>query len=108
MNDASASIAHFDSLLRILKYLESHKISLYEHQYHPQTFGSFVLVLGHAHERVQFSWDGREFILWISFGTFPTKNASASWTHDAYQPSQWTWAVRRDRVKCRADACNPT
>ena len=83
MGDASTSIAHFDSVLRILKDLESHKIALYEHQYQPQVFGGFVLVLGHTHDRVRFSWDGREFILSISFGTFPNKNASAAWTHDA-------------------------
>lgn len=83
MSDAAESIRHFESLLGILKDLESHKIALYEHQYHPQAFGSFVLVLGHAHERVKFSWDGREFILSISFGTFKNKNAPAAWTHDA-------------------------
>ena len=83
MSDASAQIVHLDSILRIMKDLESHKIALYEHQYHPQAFGSFVLVLGHAHERVRFSWDGRESILSISFGTFPTKDTSTTWTHDA-------------------------
>jgi hypothetical protein len=81
MSDASASIAHFDSIVRILKDLASHKIALYEHHYHPQAFGSFVLVLGHAHERARFSWDGRECILSISFDAVPSKNASASWTH---------------------------
>ena len=56
-------------------------IALYEHHYHPHAFGSFVLVLGRAHERVRFSWDGRECILSISFGTVSSKNASAAWTH---------------------------
>lgn len=83
MTEARGPIAHLESLTGILRQLEPQKIALYEHQYHPQAFGSFVLVLGHAHERVKFSWDGREFILSISFGTFPNKNGSASWTHDA-------------------------
>jgi len=77
------SIVHFEELLRILRDLESHKIELYEHQYHPAAFGSFVVVLGRAHERAKFSWDGRESLLSISLGSFPKKNAPAAWAHDA-------------------------
>jgi hypothetical protein len=83
MSDSSTAIAHFDSLLRILRDLGSEGIALYEHQYNPQAFGSFVLVLGRPHQRAKFSWDGREFILSMSIADVPNKNANASWVHDA-------------------------
>lgn len=83
MSDSSTAIAHLDRLLRILRDLESEGIALYEHQYHPQAFGSFVLVLGRPHQRAKFSWDGREFILSMSIADFPNKNANAPWVHDA-------------------------
>jgi hypothetical protein len=83
MSDSSAAIAHFDNLLRILRALESVGIALYEHQYNPQAFGSFVLVLGRPHQRAKFSWDGREFILSMSIADVPNKNANALWIHDA-------------------------
>jgi hypothetical protein len=84
MSDDPGSVAHFESLLRVLKQLEPHKIKLYEHQYHPQAFGSFVVALGNPHERVTFSWDGRECILTISTAKFPNRNANAPWTHRAH------------------------
>jgi hypothetical protein len=83
MSDSSTAIAHLESLLRILRDLNSEGIALYEHQYHPQAFGSFVLVLGRPHQRAKFTWDGREFILSMSIADFPNKNANALWTHDA-------------------------
>jgi hypothetical protein len=83
MSDRSAPIAHIESLLWLLKELEAEGIALYEHQYQPQSFGSFVLVVGRGHERAKFVWDGKEFILSVSFATFPTKNANVPWTHDA-------------------------
>ncbi|SRR5712691_2047607 len=83
MDKNRTSIVHFEALLRILRDLEPHKIELYEHQYHPEAFGSFVAVLGRAHERAKFSWDGRESLLSISLGSFPNKNAPAAWAHDA-------------------------
>ncbi|MDH4260118.1 MAG: hypothetical protein OEW16_07415 [Gammaproteobacteria bacterium] len=83
MSDSSAAIAHLENLLRILRHLESEGIALYEHQYHPQAFGSFVLVLGRPHQRAKFTWDGREFILSMSIADFPNKSANVPWTHDA-------------------------
>jgi|SRR5882672_2753419 len=83
MSDTRTAIAHFEGLLRILRDLEPEGIALYEHQYHPQAFGSFVLVLGRAHQRAKFAWDGRDFVLSMSIADFPIKNANPSWTHDA-------------------------
>lgn len=83
MSDSSSVVAHLESLLRILGHLESEGITLYEHQYHPQAFGSFVLVLGRSHRRAKFTWDGREFILSMSIAEFPNGNAKAPWAHDA-------------------------
>jgi hypothetical protein len=83
MCEGRAEISHLERLLRVLKNLQPRGISLYEHQYHPVAFGSFVAVLGHARKRVKFSWDGREFMLSVSFANFPTKNARANWIHHA-------------------------
>src|SRR5688572_11394890 len=82
MTDRSASIAHVESLLWLLKEMDVAGIVLYEHQYHLQSFGSFVLVVGRGHERAKFDWDGKEFILSVSFSTFTAKKANAPWTHD--------------------------
>ena len=83
MSDNSKAIAHLENLLRILRDLESEGIALYEHQYQPQAFGSFVVVLGRSHQRAKFAWDGREFVLSMSIADFQNKNANAPWTHDA-------------------------
>src|SRR3954468_15173345 len=84
MSVRSTAIAHVESLLWLLKELEPQGIELYEHQYHPQSFGSFVLVIGRGHLRAKYTWDGKEFVLSVSCASFPNKNAAnVPWTHDA-------------------------
>jgi len=83
MDGSQATVEHFESLTRILKDLAEERIELFEHKYHPQAFGSFELVLGRSHERLKFTWDGRDSILSVSFAKFPNKNATVAWTHDA-------------------------
>ena len=83
MGDHRDSIAHFESMARVLRDLRSDGIDLSEHQFHPHAFGSFVAVLGRGHEYVKFSWDGREFVLSIYTCTVPDSSATTRWTHDA-------------------------
>lgn len=83
MSDSRGATAHFENLLRILRDLEPEGIALYEHHYYPEAFGSFTLVLGRAHHRAKFAWDGRDCILSMSIADFPNKNANPPWIHDA-------------------------
>jgi hypothetical protein len=83
LSHGATSIAHFESLLWLLKELEPDGIVLHEHQYHPQSFGSFVVVLGRGHDLAKFVWDGKEFLLSVSFAAVTNKNANVAWAHDA-------------------------
>lgn len=76
-------INYLRSLVRILEDLAEEGIELFEHKYHPQVFGSFEVVVGRSHERLKFTWNGRDCILSVSFATVTNKNANPSWTHDA-------------------------
>lgn len=78
-----AAIDHLESVARILRELGNEAIELFEHHYHPQAFGSFELVVGRGHERLKFTWDGRDSILSVSFASSLNKNRPAPWIHDA-------------------------
>ncbi len=72
-----------ESLAQLLKEFASERISLFEHSYHPESFGSFVLVVGRGHEQLRFIWDGKDAILSVSFVEVQKTNAAPVWTHDA-------------------------
>lgn len=78
-----AAIHHLESVTRILRELRNAAIELFEHHYYPQTFGNFELVVSRGHERLKFTWDGRDSILSVSFARSVNKNAPAPWIHDA-------------------------
>jgi hypothetical protein len=63
--------------------LADESIELFEHAYHPQSFRSFVLVLGRGHDQVRFNWDGKEAILSVSVARVQNKNAAPNSAHDA-------------------------
>jgi hypothetical protein len=79
-----AAIHHLESVAEMLRELGDEAIELFEHNYHPQAFGSFELVVGRGHERLKFTWDGRDFILSVSFASSRNKEAPTPWIHDAY------------------------
>ena len=83
MTEHRGPILHLESLTAILKELAPQGIELYELRYYPQAFGNLELVLGTGHERVKFTWDGRESILSVSLAKAGNKNANVAWTHDA-------------------------
>jgi hypothetical protein len=83
MSVNECSVAHFDSLARILRGLTEARIELFEHTYHPKAFGSFEIIVGRGHDQLKFTWDGRESILSVSYAKVKNKNAAPVWTHDA-------------------------
>ena len=77
----NSAIEHVARLAAILANLKPHNIALFEHQYLMLVFGGFVLVLGRAHDRLKFSWDGREFFLDVSRSGFANLSAPPKWQH---------------------------
>lgn len=56
---ADPILAHFDSLLWLLNELKTEGIELEEHQFKPESFGSFVVVLARGRKSARFVWDGK-------------------------------------------------
>ena len=83
MTDRSGAALHLESLSAVLKDLGTQGIELYELRYYPQAFGSLELVVGTGHERVKFSWDGREALLTVACAKTSNKGGAVDWTHDA-------------------------
>lgn len=83
MDTNNEAILHLESVAQLLKELTSERIVLFEHSYHPQSFDSFILVLGRGHEQLKFIWDGKDAVLSASFAKIQNKNAAPVWTHDA-------------------------
>ncbi len=83
MELADHSIQHLERLLRIAEQLRSEGITLYGHEYHPLSFGSFSVEFGKPHYRVLCQWDGKESVLSVSFAEVKNQSAPRQWTHDA-------------------------
>jgi len=54
-------------------------ITLYEHSYSHQAFGSWSVVAGKPHHRMRFSWDGKESYLGIAESEFTNSVSSSEW-----------------------------
>ncbi|MBK7352276.1 MAG: hypothetical protein IPI97_10505 [Nitrosomonas sp.] len=54
-------------------------ITLYEHSYSYQAFGSWSVVARKPHHRMQFSWDGRESYLSIAESEFTNSSSIPEW-----------------------------
>ena len=54
-------------------------ITLYEHSYSYQAFGSWYVVVGKPHHRTRFSWDGKESYLGIAESEFTNSSSSPEW-----------------------------
>jgi hypothetical protein len=83
MELAEHSIEHLERLLGIAKELAGGGITLYGHEYHPLSFGSFAVEFGKPHYRVLCQWDGKEAVLSVSFAEVKNQTAPRQWTHDA-------------------------
>jgi hypothetical protein len=74
---------HLRALADVLDELSEKGAKLVEHHYHPQAFGSFEFVLARGHDRLQFSWDGRDFVLSLSLAKVQNDNEIPQWVHYA-------------------------
>lgn len=54
-------------------------VTLYEHSYNYQAFGSWYLVVGKPHHRMRFSWDGKESYLGIVEAEFSYSGDVPEW-----------------------------
>lgn len=75
----NSAISHFKEMLNVMGALDTKGIEMFEHSYLMHAFGSFTVVLGTAHHRARFSWDGREFFLDISHSMFGSSGDHAEW-----------------------------
>ena len=78
-----SDIQHVESLLWLLKEIGANGLRLYEHRCTLQGFGSFTTVLGTAHNRVKFDWDGKEFVLSVSTAAVANQNGIENWQFEA-------------------------
>ncbi len=79
-------IKHLEQLLSLLNVLANHNVHLFELNYHPSSFGSFVLNLGRSKKRLQFIWDGKENRLTANRSKFMmNQNSNPRWQECADQ-----------------------
>jgi len=83
MKRDQGAIAQIDRLLWLLKELEPRGIELYECQYLPHAFGSFVVVLMRKREYLRLTWDGKDFLLSVSVAARDPSGGLSPWVHDA-------------------------
>lgn len=70
---------HFELLDGLNSSCAAKGITLFSHQYDHLAFGSWTLVAGRAHDRLRFSWDGKESRLEVEVSHFDAMNAPARW-----------------------------
>jgi len=80
-DDADSFIRHADSVLGMARRLAPFGVAIYKHEYLTPTFGSWLIVAGAPDRRLQFSWDGREFIFTISQATAGDSRQPLGWQH---------------------------
>ncbi|WP_460240089.1 hypothetical protein [Aurantivibrio infirmus] len=71
---------HFELLNKYINEWEEAGITLYEHSFNNQAFGSWYIVAGKPHHRLRFSWDGKESYLGIGESEFANSSSAASWS----------------------------
>jgi hypothetical protein len=81
---AASSREHVAQLATLLEDLAAYGIGLYEHRFDALVFGSFQVTLGRSHQRVRFTWEGREATLVVEYQTLKSQEDNAAWVHDAY------------------------
>lgn len=78
-NGPQSGPGHFYLLNGLAESCAAKGITLYSHQYDDLAFGSWTLVAGHPHERLQFAWDGKESHLDVAVSHFDSMNSPARW-----------------------------
>lgn len=80
MSDLSSSaVAHLKWLNDLQSELSSVGVAVLEHKYSLLLMGSFSLVVGNAHRRIKYEWDGREFFLNMQECTCQSQSSPQVW-----------------------------
>ena len=91
--------AHIEQLRELQALLSDRGAAVLEHSYVLLLMGSFSLVVGNAHQRLKFDWDGREFFLNVQSCRPHSRSATQEWaqTDNAWiPPPQSIWASIRN------------
>lgn len=70
---------HFSAMAQLEASFAARKICIYEHSYHYLAFGSWMLVIGNAHKRLQFVWEGRDGALTAYAATLQSQKDHPQW-----------------------------
>ena len=70
---------HTELLNNLARSCQEIGVTLYEHSYNYQAFGSWYVVVGKPHHRMRFSWDGKESHLGIGEAKFSNSSSPAEW-----------------------------
>jgi len=82
MNSLSSSASsHLKWLNDLQAQLSGLGVAVLEHNYLLLLMGSFSLVVGNAHRRLRFDWDGREFFLNIQQCHCENQGTPQVWSH---------------------------
>jgi len=79
MSDLSSAASHLKWLNDLQSRLSSVGVAVLEHKYLLLIMGSFSLVVGNAHRRIKYEWDGREFFLNIQECTCQSQSSPQVW-----------------------------
>jgi len=81
---SNSSIEHSRLVGGLAEYCAENNFTIYKHDYDFLIFGSWIIVIGKAHHRVKFSWDGKESYLGVSESKFENQSSNPDW-----QPFEW-------------------
>ncbi len=79
MTDLSPDAADHIERLRALQAGLPAGVAVLEHHYRLLLMGSFVMEVGTEHDRLRFSWDGREFFLNVERSRLPSRSSVPAW-----------------------------
>ena len=104
MSELSLSAEKHLSQLSALQSLlsASSGAAILEHNYCLLLMGSFTVVVGTAHRRLRFAWDGREYFLNVEQCTCTSQSSPQEWTQSdniGIRPPKSVWPVIQE--KCR-------
>ena len=83
---SSTSIEHLRLVGELAEYCAENNLTIYKHEYDYLIFGSWIIVVGEAHHRIKFSWDGKESYLGVSESEFKNQNSNSDWQRFEWGP----------------------
>lgn len=101
MTNLSASAeSYIEQVRELQELLTSQNAAVIELGYTMLLMGSFSLVVGTAHRRLKFTWDGREFFLNIQACSCQSQASAQDWQqvdNVKISPPQSVWPTILDR-----------